>query len=340
MKPRPMWPLAALTALAGAVVAIVLGLVTVGVQATVSPHGLPVAVAVPEAAPAPAHAAAEHVATQGGGALSWRVTTPEDARKLLDDKEVYGILQLGSPVQVVVSGAVNPAGTQVVQQALTTAGQALATATGTTLQTQTVHPASLAGRTAPLAVSILCWLGSLAAGAFFLAAAKRAGRPIGLGARLTRVLTSGVLMTAVIAGFLRLWDSTLPLNWQVLGFVFLVAMAFGSIQGALLRIFGLAAMAVLGPLYLLAPAVAGQVPELLNPAYKNALWSWTPFRFSTEGMRSILQGTPGAPDVTTALWVLGVMLAIGLVVLFWPGRSARQETEPDVADRVVEVGVH
>ncbi|HVV08849.1 ABC transporter permease [Amycolatopsis sp.] len=338
MKPRRLWPLAVLTALAGAVVAIVLGLVTVGVQATVSPHGLPVAVAVPTAAPA--HAAAEHVATQGGGALSWRVTTPDEARKLLDDKEIYGILQLGSPTEVVVSGAVNPAGTQVVQQALTTAGQAVATATGTTLQTETVHPASLAGRTAPLAVSILCWLGSLAAAGALLAAAKRTGRPITLATRLVRVLASAVFMTAVVAGFLKLWDKTLPLGWNVLGFVFLVALAFASIQGALLRIFGLAALAVLGPLYLLAPAVAGQVPELLNPAYKNALWSWTPFRFSTEGMRSILQGTPGAPDVTTALWVLGALLVVGLVILVWPGRSARQETEPDLADRVVEVGVH
>jgi hypothetical protein len=70
-------------------------------------------------------------------------------------------------------------------------------------------------------------------------------------------------------------------------------------------------MAVLGPLYLLAPAVAGQVPELLHPAYRAVLWSWTPFRFSTEGLRSLLQGTPVAPDVATALWVLGACSSPG-----------------------------
>ena len=334
---KPLWPLASLAALAGAVVAIVLGLVTVGVQATLSPHGLPVAVAVADQAPPQLHAAAQHVSTQGGGALSWRVTTLAGARTLLDDKDVYGILELGNPARVVVSGAVNPAGTQIVQQALTTA----AGASGAPVQVETVHPAGAAGRTAPLAVSILAWLGSLAAGAALLVLAKRSGRTPNLAARMTRVLASAVLMTAVLAGFLKLWDAALPMGWDVLGFVFLVAIAFASIQGALLRLLGLGAMAVLAPLYLLAPAVAGQVPELLNPAYKAALWSWTPFRFSTEGLRSIMQGTPDAPDVTLALVVLGAMLVAGLIVLVWPGRrSARQVAEPDPADRVVEIGVH
>jgi len=99
-------------------------------------------------------------------------------------------------------------------------------------------------------------------------------------------------------------------------------------------------MSILGPLYLVAPAVAGQVPELLNPAYRALLWSWTPFRFSAEGLRSLLQGTPDAPDVTTGAWVLAVMLVAGLIVVAWPARSARQEAETYTPDRVVEVGVH
>lgn len=321
--------LASLAALAGAVVAIVLGLVTVGVQATAGPRGLPVAVA----APPQLQAAADRVATQGGGVVAWRITTPDEARKLLDDKEVYGILELGQPNKVVVSGAINPSGTQLVQQILTTAAAPA--------QVETVHPASAAGRTAPLAVSILAWLGSLAAGGALLFFVRRSGRDtVTLGARLTRVFASGVLMTAVLAGFLKLWDASLPLGWDVLGFIFLITMSFAAIQGALLRLFGLAAMAVLGPLYLLAPAVAGQVPELLHPAYKDALWSWTPFRFSTEGLRSVLQGTPGAPDVTMALWVLGGLLVIGLVVLVLPGRSAR--TPPQVSGErpVANIGAH
>ncbi|TNC22390.1 ABC transporter permease [Amycolatopsis alkalitolerans] len=315
--------LASLAALAGAVVAIALGLVTVGVQATANPRDLPVAVT----APPQLRPAAEHVATQGGGTLSWRITTPDEARKLLDDKKVYAILELGRPNKIVVSGAINPAGTQIVEQILTLAAAPA--------EVETVHPASSAGRVAPLAVSILCWLGSLAAGALLIVTARRAGRPVTLGARLLRVLGSGVLMTAVLAGFLKLWDSSLPVGWDVLGFMFLVATAFAAIQGALMRLMGLGAMAILAPLYLLAPAVAGLVPELLNPAYKYALWSWTPFRFSTEGMRSILQGTPGAPDVAPALWVLGALLVAGLIVLVWPGRAPEQP-KPTVVRAPVE----
>ena len=68
-------------------------------------------------------------------------------------------------------------------------------------------------------------------------------------------------------------------------------------------------------MYLLAPAVAGTVPEMLNPTYRTLLWSWTPFRFSTEGLRSLLQGVPDAPDVRTGVIVLASMAVVGLVVL-------------------------
>ena len=90
-------------------------------------------------------------------------------------------------------------------------------------------------------------------------------------------------------------------------------------------------------------AAAGNIEWMSSVAVKMTLIRsslWTPFRFSTEGLRSLLQGVPGAPDVTTGLWVLGALLAAGLLVVLWPGRSARQEAEPHLADRVVDVGVH
>ncbi|MDQ0379798.1 ABC transporter permease [Amycolatopsis thermophila] len=333
-------PAAGLAALAGALIAVVLGLLTVGVQASVEPHGLPVAVAVPDNGPPQLKAAAQRVLTQGGEALSWRVTSPGEGRRLLADKDVYGVLDLSpGQVGVVVSGAINPSGTQVVQQALTGAGQALAAAmaqaTGTAappVRVETLHPATPAGRIAPLAVSVLAWIGALAAGALLVVLSERAGRRVGPAARLTQVATTAVLITGVAAGFLALWDSSLPLGWDVLGFILLTAAAFASVQAALLRLLGIRAMAILGPLYLLAPNVAGQVPELLNPAYRILLWSWTPFRFSTEGTRSLLQGTPGAPDVTTGIWVLGAMLVAGLVVALWPPRAKRPEpvTTPEL----------
>jgi hypothetical protein len=49
---------------------------------------------------------------------------------------------------------------------------------------------------------------------------------------------------------------------------------------------------------------------------------------------------PGAPDVTTAVWVLTGLLVAGLILAVWPGRSALQEAETNAPDGVVQVGVH
>ncbi|MCR6484507.1 ABC transporter permease [Amycolatopsis sp. OK19-0408] len=327
---RPAGALALVAAVAGALVAVVLGFLTFGAQATAAPDGVPVAVAAPPEI-------AQRIAAHGGTQLAWTIASPADARQLLEDKKVYGVLELGpGGATVVTSGAVNPAGTQVAQQALTGAASALAGAP----KQEVLHPASVAGRTAPLAASALAWIGALVAGLGLTQLAKRTGRTVGVGARFLQVVGVGVLVTAAVAGFFALWDAALPLTAGVLGFVFLAATAFAALQAGLLRLLGLRAMAVLGPLYLVAPAVAGQAPELLNPAYRTLLWSWTPFRFSAEGLRSLLQGVPGAPDVTTGLWVLGGLLTAGLLLVLWPGRSAREQAEPHLPDRVVEVGVH
>src|SRR5690242_14412120 len=106
--PRPP-VLAALMGLAGALAAAVLGLLTFGAQATAHPDHVPLAVVAPDAGPL--HAVAGQVASQGGDLVSWRVTNPDQATKLLEDKEIYGYLDLtGGPAspRIVVSGAVNP----------------------------------------------------------------------------------------------------------------------------------------------------------------------------------------------------------------------------------------
>jgi len=327
---------AVLLGLAGAVVATVLGLLTFGAQATVAPDHLPLAVTAPATGPAAAQlrTAADQIAGQGGDTVGWQVTDPARARDLLADKEVYGILELGATqtgptMKIVVSGAVNPQGTQVAQQVLTGAAQGLAGALAQQQpdlriappQVETVHPTSTAGRTAPLAASALLWIGGLvAAMAFGLLVVRKGMRP-GAGSRLTLVASVSVLATGVVVGLMKLWDSSLDIGLDVLGFLLLTAVAFSAVQGALLRLVRLRAAAILAPMYLLAPAVAGTVPEMLNPAYRTLLWSWTPFRFSTEGLRSLLQGVPDAPDVRTGMVVLASMAVVGLAIMLWPGRS-------------------
>jgi hypothetical protein len=321
---------ALVAALAGALVAAVLGLLTFGAQATVNPDHVPLAVSGP---------GAERIAGQGGEHVAWRVVLPDEGRRLLEDKEVYGALELGQPASVVLSGAINPGGAQVAQQVLTTIAAALPGVEPP--RVITLHPASTAGRVAPLAGSALLWIAGLVAGLLFVLMKTRGGVAPGLTARIVLPLTASVLAVGVVALLLRLWDSSLPLGGDVLGYLLVAALAFTGVQGALLRLLGLRAAAVLGPLYLIAPAVAGQVPELLHPFYRDVLWSWTPFRFAAEGIRSLLQGTGSAPDVRTGLIVLGSMAAAGLIVIVLPGRrSARQEAEPDSSLGVVPVGVN
>lgn len=340
--------------LAGTLIAAVLGLLTFGAQATVSPDGVPVAVSVPTEGPAaaPLEQAAQQVASRAGEQLDVQVTSAEQARKLLYDKEVYGVLQLdagagGPEASVLVSGAINPAGMQIAQQALTRAGEAVTGAiaaqnpqlSAAPVRVEQVNPASAAGRTAPLAISALAWVGCLVAGAALTVLADRNRTKVGAGGRILASAGVGVLLTGLLVGFLWLWDSSLPLGWDVIGMIGLATLAFAAVQGGLLHWLGIKAMAILAPLYLLAPAVAGQVPEMLHPGYRAGLWSWTPFRFPTEALRSLLNGTPDAPDVMLGVWVLAGMLLVGLILLAVPKKSAGEPAEADAPDRVVDVGV-
>jgi hypothetical protein len=367
--PRPL-VLAVLVSLAGALVAAVLGLLTFGAQATAHPDRVPLGVVAPPGSPV-----AAQLAGQGGDAVSWRAATAQEAANLLEDKEIYGYLDLsGAPsaARIVVSGAVNPQGAQIAQQILTDVTHRLAAAAGgPTVETVTLHPASAAGRTVPLAASALLWISGLVATLAFGLLTTRRGIRAGIGPRSIVALSASVFGVAVIVGLFALWDNTIPLTWGVLGFLGLTALAFTVIQGALLRLLHLRAAAILAPLYLIAPAVAGQVPEMLDPAYRALLWSWTPFRFSTEGLRGLLQGSADAPDVRTGIIVLAAMAVAGLAVMIVSGsrvpprpsapanpaasslgaravsdgslRKLRsrtsQKAQPDPADGVVSVGV-
>jgi hypothetical protein len=322
--------LAVLVGLIGAVAAAVLGLLTFGAQASARPDHVPLGVVAPAGSPV-----ASQLAGQGGDLVEWRLSpTAAAATKALEDKEIYGYLDLTTqPAEIVVSGAINPQGAQIAQQVLTE----IVHKANPTVETVVIHPVGLAGRTAPLAASALLWICGLVAIIAFTVLIGRFGLKAGIGPRALVATSVTVFGTATVIGFFALWDNNLPLNWSVIGFLALTALAFAAIQGALLRLFGIRAAAILGPLYLIAPAVAGQVPELINPTYRALLWSWTPFRFSTEGLRSLLQGTPSAPDVRLGVIVLASMAVAGLTVLVLT--NLRQEAQPEPADGIVHIGV-
>jgi hypothetical protein len=331
--------------LVGAVVALILGLLTFGVQSTLEPRHLPLAVgAADPAAKAAVAPAVGRVTAHGGDLVEWRrVDSRAEAERLLDAKAIYGALLFspgpgGLTATVLVSGALNPTATQVAQpiltqiaMSITSAARAQLSAGGTApaapqggatsaVQAVIIHPTSAASRTLPLAASALLWLATLVTNVVrvVLAPRLRGGRPLGRVASVVTAVAGGLLGTCVVLGLARIWDSGIPLNWEVAGFLSLVGTAFALLQAGVLRWLGLSGMAVLAPLYLMAPAVAGMPPELLNPVYRAVLWSWTPFRFTSEGLRSLLFLGSGAPDVQYALWVCAGIGLGGLLLTLGP----------------------
>ena len=343
----------------GAVAALVvafIGLVTFGVQATVEPSHVPLAVGPSGTSAAGALApVVSRVAAQGGDAVDWRrVGSRAGAERLLDRKEVYGALLFnrgpeGLTATILVSGALNPSATQVAQPLLTQVAENVTTAARAqaardpiqpsgggaparagppipSVRVVAIHPTSPAGRIFPLAATSLLWLTTLLASLLVLTLGPRLreGRQLGPLPRFAAALSGALFGTGMVLGLARLWEANLLLDRDVVSFLVLVAVGFAMLQAGILSWLGLRGFPLLGVLYLMAPAVAGQVPELLNPVYRAALWSWTPFRFSTEGVRSLLFLGSGVSDVRPAIWIFAGLALGGLALLLIPKPRQRE----------------
>ncbi len=317
--------------LAGLGVLAFLALCTFGVTATAAPRDVPMVIAPEQPAP-DLEAVVAQVAAQPSEEIEWlRADSGARARQLLDDKEAYGALILatgpggGAEATVLVNGGMNAPGAQFAATVLPTVGQQAVARAGDgapPVRTEFVNPSSPAGRTVPVAASSLLWIIGLVASALTFLLLGRAATTLRPWLLATAVLApvAGVVGAGAVVGFAELWDSGIDMSWPTFGFLALVGTAFVLVQGAVLGWLGLRGMALLAPLYLLAPAVAGQPPEFLLPAYRALLWSWTPFRFSAEGLRSLLffDGAPGIGGPVTVM----VGLAVGAVLLL-AARAAR-----------------
>jgi hypothetical protein len=212
-----------LVGLIGGVAATVLALLTFGVQATVNPDHLPLAVGADDPSAAAGIAQlTQNISAHGGDQVSWQVVQSRaDAENLLDAKHAYGAILFspgpgGMSATVLLSGAVNPNATGIAEPILLGVAQGV----GAHAQVVTIHPTSAAGRTLPLAATALLWLTALVANVFALVLAPR----LRAGAAMGRIVVIGVAAaaavvgTGVVVGLAWLWDSTLPIDWQVAGF--------------------------------------------------------------------------------------------------------------------------
>src|SRR6266700_7434272 len=131
----PAGLVAIVVSIAGPLVALALGLLTFGVQATVQPHHLPLAIGASSVSSAAALApVTSRVAAQGGDAVDWRaVDSRAQAEGLLDRKDVYGAVLFdpaagGLTATVLLSGAVNPSATQVAESVLSQVAETVTSA--------------------------------------------------------------------------------------------------------------------------------------------------------------------------------------------------------------------
>jgi len=146
----------------------------------------------------------------------------------------------------------------------------------------------------------------------------RGGRPLDRAALVFTAAMGAVAGTVVVVALARIWDASLAIGWDVIGLLALIGLAFALLQAAVLRWLGLLGIPLLALLYLMAPAAAGLPSELLSPVYRDLIWSWLPFRFSAQGIRSLLYLGSQGPGVQEALWLFGAIGAGALVLLLAP----------------------
>ncbi len=169
----------------------------------------------------------------------------------------------------------------------------------------------------PLMFTVLLWLGSLIGSLMIWLLLHQKNQ---LPTRFVRTqLLSGVLL-AVIQAFSTLavvgWLMGMELaNYgHLILFLIITSFVFFLIQSSVLNWLGFKGWPILILIWLFGLPVVSLPPELLSTFYRVGIYSWIPFRFSVEGLNSILFFDAGG-NLSNMLGTLGIIGAVFMVVI-------------------------
>ncbi len=180
------------------------------------------------------------------------------------------------------------------------------------VQEESVHPtgANNGNGNAPGLLTQTMWIGSLVTGMLLFFASQKT---IVAGARRWAVIPTQTIAGLAIAGAASGFLVWMASSWYGMElaqavdtwlFLWLGGSAFFLLQSALLNWIGLPAMGILILLMFFSMPVLNMAPEFLSQATHDWIYSWTPLRFVSGGLREVMYfgGLESVNDNAAVLW--------------------------------------
>ncbi|QJD85699.1 YhgE/Pip domain-containing protein [Cohnella herbarum] len=183
------------------------------------------------------------------------------------------------------------------------------------IQEESIHAVGVnnASGNAPGLLTQIMWMGSLVTGMILFLSIQKT---VAAGARRWTVILSqtvaGVAIVGVASGFLVWMASSwygmeLAQTMDTWLYLWLGGAVFFLLQSMLLNWIGLPAMAILVLLMFFSMPVLNMAPEFLSQTTHDWIYSWTPLRFVSGGLREVMYygGLDSVSTNASVLWIIG-----------------------------------
>lgn len=211
---------------------------------------------------------------------------------------------------------------------------ATALMTPVTVQEDVVHPPGVnnASGNAPGLLTQIMWIGSLVTGIVLFLASQKA---VAAGSRRWTVSALQAIVGLATVGIASGFTVWMALSWygmelanarETWFFLWLAGSAFFLLQSSLLNWIGFPAMPLLVLLMFFSMPLLNMAPEFLSQTTRDWIYSWTPLRFTAEGLREVMYfgGLDAVGSNAFVLW--GVAVGF-LVLLLASGFKAGRTTD-------------